>query len=69
MPVTIPVEGNTVAIHGAAELHVPPAVASLKVVVKPGQTCAVPVIATGVGYTVTAMLSEQPDSMLVDPME
>lgn len=49
MPVTTPVPDPTVAMEVPAELHVPPVVASLSVVVMPGQTEAVPVIGSGTG--------------------
>lgn len=58
MPVTIPVE-PTVATDGVPLLHVPPAVASFNVVVKPTHTLAVPVIASGVVFTVILYVVKQ----------
>ena len=60
MPVTIPVEEPTVAIPVLPLVHVPPLVASLKVVVKPAQTDAVPVIDDGNGFTVATIVVIQP---------
>ena len=40
-------------------VQVPPLVASLKVVVKPAQTVAVPVMADGNGFTVTTIVAIQ----------
>ena len=51
-PVTIPVE-PTVAIAGLAEVHVPPAVASLRVITAPWQTLPTPEIADGAEVTET----------------
>lgn len=50
-PVTIPVE-PTVATDVLPLLHVPPLVASLRVVTSPAQTTIVPVIDEGAGLTV-----------------
>jgi hypothetical protein len=49
-----------VATAGVALLHVPPAVALLKVVVEPMQTLVVPVMAAGNGLTVTVVVTAQP---------
>src|ERR1017187_5057910 len=57
-PVTIPV-GPTLAIPDALLLHVPPAVISLKDVVKPAHTVSVPNMAVGNGLTVTTCVSAQ----------
>jgi hypothetical protein len=54
-PVTTPVPATTVATAGVALLQVPPAVASLSVVVDPAQTLVVPVIAAGNGFTTTVV--------------
>jgi hypothetical protein len=51
-PVTMPV-GLTVAVPVA--LHVPPLVASVKALVDPAHMLNVPVIAAGVGFTVTGI--------------
>ena len=59
-PVIIPVEEPAVAIPVLPLVHVPPLVASLKVVVKPAQTAAVPVIDDGNGLTVTTTVAIQP---------
>ena len=57
-PVTTPDAEPTVATPVLPEVHVPPAVASLSVVVSPAQTTAVPVIADGSGLTVTVTWAE-----------
>lgn len=44
---------DIVATAGVPLLHVPPAVASVSVVVLPIQTLAEPAIAAGIGFTVT----------------
>ena len=63
-PVTTPVL-LTVAIDGAALLHVPPLVASDSVMVPPGQTDEGPVMAlTVVPVTVTTRLAEQPVAVI-----
>ena len=59
IPVTIPVEEPAVAIPVVPLAHVPPP-ASLKVVVNPAQTAAVPLIADGNGLTVTITVAIQP---------
>jgi hypothetical protein len=48
------------AIVVGEQLHTPPPVASLKVVVLPAQTLATPVIAAGNGFTVTTVVLVQP---------
>jgi len=53
MPVTTPVVGFTEAIEGFELLHVPPAVASVRVDVPPTAIVVVPPIAAGEGITVT----------------
>ena len=55
-PVTTPDPGTTVATAGVSLLQVPPAVASLKVVVEPWHTVKVPVITAGKGLTITARI-------------
>ena len=60
MPLTTPVvaepEEPTVPTVITLLLHIPPVVVSLKVVVKPSQTLAVPVIAAGRGLMVTGVV-------------
>ena len=58
-PVTTP-PAVMVATAGVALLHVPPAVALLKVVVEPAQTVVIPAMATGNGFTVTVAVTRQP---------
>jgi len=55
-----------VATAGVALLHVPPPVASLKVVVEPAHTVAVPVMAAGNGFTVTVAVTKQPVPRVYD---
>ena len=50
LPVTIPAE-PIVAIPALPLLHAPPLRLSLRVVVKPEHTAAVPVITEGIGFT------------------
>lgn len=59
-PVTTPVPGTTGAIADGVLVHVPPAVASLSVVVLPVHTVVVPVIAAGNGLTVMTADTLQP---------
>ena len=59
-PLTIPVEEPMVAIAVAPLVQVPLLVASLKVVVRPAHTAAVPAIADGTGLTVTTLVAIQP---------
>ena len=59
-PVTIPVPAPTEAIEVLLLLHVPPLVASLSEVVSPTQTLLTPVIADGVGLTVSIIVVVQP---------
>ena len=59
-PVITPVEEPMVAIVVTPLVHVPPPVASLRVVVKPAQTVAIPVIDDGNGLTVTITVAKQP---------
>ena len=58
-PETIPIP-LTVAKLVLLLLQVPPVDASVKAVVKPAQTLAVPVIAAGSGLTVTGVVIIQP---------
>ena len=59
-PVTTPEVNPTDAIPLALLLHVPPAVISLNVVVRPEHTSIVPVIKAGNGFTVTTTVAIQP---------
>lgn len=61
-PDTIP-EEDPIDADDPAAVHVPPDVASLRVVVDPTHTLSVPVMATGSGLTVTVAVVKQP----VDP--
>lgn len=60
MPVTMPVKDPIVAFAVMLLLQVPPAIGLLSVVVPPGHTLAVPVMAGGGGITVTAVVIAQP---------
>ena len=51
-PVTTPVSAPTVAVGGVLELQLPPAVASVRFVVKPEHISVVPVIGPGIPVTV-----------------
>ena len=59
-PVTTPEEDPTVARAVLLLLQVPPEVASVNVVVKNGQTTAVPPIAAGEELTVTGVVILHP---------
>ena len=59
-PLTIPVAEPIVATPEVEELHVPPPVASVSVVVEPVQTEAVPEIDEGSASTVTVFEAVQP---------
>src|SRR5438552_1928834 len=68
-PVTMPVEGSTVAIVASPLLHAPPpGVVLLNVTDAPGQAFKVPVIAAGcpVILTVTVVLHEPNTYVIVD---
>lgn len=58
-PVTIPDAEPMLAVPGAAELQLPPVVASLSVVVSPEHTDVAPVMAAGL-CTVTVLTAAQP---------
>jgi hypothetical protein len=60
IPVTIPVDAPIFNIAGQALLHVPPAVAFVRLVVEPTQTDSVPPIAGGFGLTVAMAVVTQP---------
>lgn len=60
IPETIPEVRLTTATVVLLLVQVPPATASLKVIDKPWQTLAGPVIATGVGLTVTVVIAIHP---------
>ena len=59
-PVTTPVDEPTVASAVLLLLQVPPVVASLNVEELPAQTRPAPVIAAGVGLTVSPVHAMQP---------
>jgi hypothetical protein len=68
-PVTSPVEASTVATPVASLLHVPPATASLSVLVAPTQKVVVPIIANGVagdGLTVIIWFTVLVPQLLVN---
>lgn len=56
-PVTIPVVGVTVAIPVLLQVHVPPEVASLNVMVDSTQTDVFPEIDAGSGLTVISIVA------------
>ena len=56
MPLTTPVPLPTVAMLVALLLHVPPANASVSVVVYPVHTVFDPPMAPGIGFTVTVIV-------------
>ena len=55
-PVTHPVVGTIAPSEGFAILHDPPGVTSLKQLVPPTQILGLPVIAAGMGLTVTTVV-------------
>jgi hypothetical protein len=57
-PVTTPVDMLTVAMAGLELLQTPPAVASVSVIELPGPTDDGPLMAAGLGFTVTAATAE-----------
>ena len=59
-PVAIPDIEPIVATPVADELHVPPAVLLLRLVVVPEQMLSVPLIADGSALTVTVLIALQP---------
>lgn len=56
-PVTTPVVDAAVAIEVLLLIHVPPLVASVRVVALPAQTLKVPAIAAGAGFTVITVVT------------
>ena len=58
-PVTIPEAEPTDAL-ALLLVHVPPVIRSLSIIVDPGQTFKVPVIAGGTASTVTTKVAVQP---------
>ena len=56
-PVTTPVDALIAAIVPLLLLHTPDGVASLSAVVRPAHTLVTPVIASGNGFTVTAVVA------------
>ena len=64
-PYTVPLDGSTVPFATALLLQVPPAVASLSVIVEPTHTDpGVPMIAL-IGFTVTVVLLLQPVAVII----
>jgi len=63
MPVTTPIE-LIEPVDGALLLHVPPLVASFKLVVPPTFAQAVPVIAAGDAFTVTTVVITAPHGVV-----
>ena len=59
IPVTTPVDTPTVAFV-LPLVHVPPVTGSLRLVVAPMQTVAVPVIGEGNAFTVTTFVTAHP---------
>lgn len=55
-----PVPATMVAMPVLPLSHVPPGVASVSVVVSPGHTLSVPLMAAGKGFTVTTVVVMQP---------
>jgi protein involved in polysaccharide export with SLBB domain len=68
MPVTIPVVNPTVAIAPEELVHVPPPVASARVVVEPTHTVEVPVIGAVAVLTVTTAEVVHPVEVRVNTM-
>ena len=62
-PDTSPVPGTTVATAAAPELHVPPPVPSLSIVVLPWQTVVTPVIGV-IAFTVRLIVAVHPAGVL-----
>ena len=62
--VTIPVAGSIVATAKLLLLHVPPAVASISMVLAPAHTEVTPVIAAGSRFTVTAIAAAHPAAVV-----
>jgi hypothetical protein len=60
MPTIEPDPGAAVATAVLLLVHVPPVMASLRTIVKPWQTFAAPIIAEGVGRTVTVVVVMHP---------
>ena len=60
IPLTIPDEEPTVAIEVDPEVHVPPAVGSVRVVEAAGHVVNVPEIPAGNGLTVIDFVTEHP---------
>jgi hypothetical protein len=68
MPVTSPDEAPTVATVVLPLVQLPPASASLNVVIDPAHTASVPAMADGNGLTVTTACAMQPVAVLVKVM-
>jgi len=64
-PVTTPVDSPTVATAALLVDHVPPAVPSPSDVVEPTQTTGIPVIDSGIEFTVTVLVDVHPVPLIV----
>ena len=64
IPVTTPVPAPTVATEVLALFQMPPAAASVSVVVAPTQKFVAPVIAGGIGLTVTIVVAAHPAALV-----
>ena len=60
IPVTNPVVAPIVAFVMSLLAHVPPGVELLSVVVNPSHTCRLPMMPTGIGFTVMSLVEKQP---------
>jgi hypothetical protein len=60
IPVTTPEEEPIVAIPGEPEVHTPPGGVEVRLIVEPTHTLPGPVIAVGIGLTVTTIVAKQP---------
>ena len=60
---TVPFAGSIVATLLLLLLHVPPVVASLKIVVMPAHNILLPVIGI-IGFTVTVVVTKQPEGIV-----
>ena len=63
-PVTTPVVEPTLALVASLLLHNPPVVASANPIVDPVHTAGAPVMAAGLGLTVTGIVAKQPVGMM-----
>jgi hypothetical protein len=63
-PLTVPVDGSTVALAVLLLLHVPPVIVLFKSLVAPTHALAVPVIEDGVVFTVTTLVTAVPQPVV-----